>query len=80
MFVVVDLKLVDKDIQFTSTKRLMYGENIIRLEIDGGKFIDESQPFKWVYKKKHIYLNDDSFAKLTQPKINKQSPEIEWER
>jgi len=79
MFVVVDL-ILNKDVNCTSTKRLMYGENIIRLEIDGGKFIDESQPFKWVYKKKHIYLNDDSFAKLTQPKINKQSPEIEWER
>ena len=79
MFVISDLKLlelVDKNVQFTSTKGIMYGENIIRVELDGDKFIDEENPFKWSYRKRHVYLNDDSFNKLTQPKQNKK----EWER
>lgn len=80
MFTVVDLTLVDNDVQFTSTKRIMYGENIIRVEVNDGKFIDESQPFTWVDRKKHVYLNEDSFNKATQRKNKHCISESEWEK
>lgn len=79
MFEVVDIKSAEY-VKFTSTKKLMYGDNIIRVEVDGVKFIDESHPFKWSQQKKYIYLNSESFTKLTQPSKINISPEIEWER
>jgi hypothetical protein len=55
MFEVIDLTLIDNDVQFTSTKRLMYGENIIRIKVKCNFEFD-----------KHIYLNDESFTKLVE--------------
>jgi hypothetical protein len=64
MFEVVDLVQVDNDIKFQSTKRLMYGENIIRVKV---KHVFRSPKTLPIVYEKYIYLNDKSFTKMNQP-------------